>query len=147
MTTWISVIWLTRCHLTVCIFLQWTRKPAQRMSSPTLFCPSLAQLGTAALPVVLIFCIPLVLQSSSSLSQVLSLLLTRHLHTHAHGQPPMTEPRNICKFACKHHMLNANELLVIFSRFKCRLDLHLHLNATNVLIFSWTFLIMLMHNV
>lgn len=39
--------------------------PSLIRPSPTLSCPSQADLGVAALPVVLIFCIPLVVQSSS----------------------------------------------------------------------------------
>ncbi len=51
-------------------------------ASPALFCPSQAELGVAALPVVLLLCILLVVQSSS-LSQFLQLFIEEtSAHTH-----------------------------------------------------------------
>lgn len=56
---------------------------ALRLASLALYCPSQDELGTAALPVLITFCIPPVVQSSS-LSQISGFLLKRCLHTQAH---------------------------------------------------------------
>lgn len=61
-------------NLTVCTFLRRCWAVCSGTSFPALSCRSQADLGGAALPVVLILCIPLVLQSSS-LSQLHSVFI------------------------------------------------------------------------